>query len=523
MDNNTMNRNDSIKGRISEKSLSIVTVIQSLMLSAYGVCALLLHHQMQSYELGSVGSAGGPVHIFYLATMLIGAFLIIYRVIKDRKTPGFIKSAGFLTPVIVTVAAMIFSQANTVYTSTNGGSVLGFVGYFFRALASGNDPIDAFFYGTLTVPKYIFVILLGAAAAAYTAFGKDGLSSIGINRLHMMVPAKVGSAKIKTVAVEKLKDPVTGAEVIEDETIDNTVIEDEINEGETSDTESGDCESSSVMLPVKKESEAKNKTKTNIRKIAAALVLITILAAGTVAYAEIFSLTKYDINDVTTGVVFAGYDGEGIASEPCADYDKLDTLGFENAYNLSDVLDTVEYKITPNEGLSNGDVVTLEAVYDEDMARARRIKLTGLKKEIKVEGLAVRPKAEEITKNALKEAQDAGKETLAESYESYSTEFISAEPVVSYFIAPEATDWAGTYNDRVVMVYKVRYSEKDFWNDTTEEYTEYAAVSSTDLSDIEYAETWGLANYGSYYDNLQDMVDSIESLTDEGDKVVRLK
>lgn len=65
----------------------------------------------------------------------------------------------------------------------------------------------------------------------------------------------------------------------------------------------------------------------------------------------------------------------------------MNSLALDQAYNLSDVMDTVTYTASPNEGLSNGDKVTLHAYYDETMGRNRGIKLTNLSWTVEVQGL----------------------------------------------------------------------------------------------------------------------------------------
>lgn len=172
---------------MTKNTIKIMTTIQALMLSAYGFCAIMLHRSMMSYDIYSVSNAGSPVHFCYLITIVLGLILIIRGIVKDRKREGYFKSAEFITPVVVTALCFIFSQANTVYTSTSGGSLGGFLGYMFRAGLSGRDPIDSFVYGSLTIPKYLFVVVAGLAIASVTLLRKQssepasGTGSVNVN------------------------------------------------------------------------------------------------------------------------------------------------------------------------------------------------------------------------------------------------------------------------------------------------------------------------------------------------------
>ena len=186
---------------MTKNTIKIMTTIQALMLSAYGFFAILLYRRMMSYDIYSVGNAGSPVHTCYLITMVLGLILIIRGILKDRKREGYFKSAEFLTPVAVTVLCKIFSQANTVYTSTSGGSLGGFLGYMFKAGLSGRDPIDAFVYGSMTVPKYLFVVVAGLIAASYTLLRKQANGSAEVT-----APVNVNTDAIKARATAAVED-----------------------------------------------------------------------------------------------------------------------------------------------------------------------------------------------------------------------------------------------------------------------------------------------------------------------------
>ena len=302
---------------MTKNTIRIMTAIQALMLSAYGIFAILLYRSMQTYDITSVSNSGSPVHICYMATVTMGLFLVIRGFVKGKGTEGYFRSYDFLTPVMVTGLCFLFSQANTVYTSTSGGSLSGFVGYLFKALLSGNDPVDAFVYGSLTIPKYIFVIVAGIAAAAFTLLrGSD---------------ADAFDSSL---------------------TIDKSKLAGLIN-----------------------------------RKTIIAIAVVAVLAVAVFFYNEYMSGNRYSLQDYLYDVQFSGTNGDGVVLVPGVNYNAMDSLGFENAYNLSDVMDTVSYSAEPCNGLSNGDKVTIKATYDEDMGKSRGIKLTDLEWTVEVQGL----------------------------------------------------------------------------------------------------------------------------------------
>ena len=224
---------------MTKNTIKIMTTIQALMLSAYGFCAILLHRSMMSYDLYSVSNAGSPVHLCYLITTVLGMLLIIRGLVKDRHTEGYFKSVEFLTPAVVTAICFVFSQANTVYTSTSGGSFGGFIGYVFRAALSGSDPIDAFVYGSLTITKYLFVVVAGLIAASVTLLKKpaseNAEATIAVKlfntdaiKAHAAAAVEEGSrlankaSVIAGAALDAAKEAAHGTVSNEDSTVNDT-------------------------------------------------------------------------------------------------------------------------------------------------------------------------------------------------------------------------------------------------------------------------------------------------------------
>jgi len=128
-------------------------------------------------------------------------------------------------------------------------------------------------------------------------------------------------------------------------------------------------------------------TKVNKRNIVIVIAVATLLLGGILFYSEFMSGSRYSVQDYIYDIQFSGINGEGVVLIPRVNYRAMDSLGFEQAYNLSDVMDTVTYTADPCEGLSNGDKVTIKAYYDETMGRNRGIKLTNLTWTVEVQGL----------------------------------------------------------------------------------------------------------------------------------------
>lgn len=128
-------------------------------------------------------------------------------------------------------------------------------------------------------------------------------------------------------------------------------------------------------------------TKNNRKNIVIVIAIAAAIIGGIIFYSEFMSGNRYSVQDYIYEVQFSGNNGEGVVLVPRVNYRAMDSLGFEQAYNLSDVMETVSYTADPYEGLSNGDKVTIKAYYDEAMARNRGIKLTGLTWTVEVQGL----------------------------------------------------------------------------------------------------------------------------------------
>lgn len=77
---------------------------------------------------------------------------------------------------------------------------------------------------------------------------------------------------------------------------------------------------------------------------------------------------------------------------------------------MQEFLDTVDFEVTPNHDLSNGEVVTITATYDENLAQRYHYQITNTTTELTVEGLQDRyTSLSEIDSAYLEEVLEAGR------------------------------------------------------------------------------------------------------------------
>lgn len=123
--------------------------------------------------------------------------------------------------------------------------------------------------------------------------------------------------------------------------------------------------------------------------IPAVLILLALLVAGGVlGWKYFFNMTTVDLtrNIATQDIQIQGKDGEAevILDEDLfrqrADYPR----GNEKA---EEFMQTVSYTVEPSSGISNGDTVTVRAIYSQETAKALHIDVKGEEKTFEVGGL----------------------------------------------------------------------------------------------------------------------------------------
>ena len=99
------------------------------------------------------------------------------------------------------------------------------------------------------------------------------------------------------------------------------------------------------------------------------------------------------------------------------------------AYNqrIQEFMDTVEYKVTPNKNLKNGDKIKISTTYDETLASRYHINAINVVKEVTVEGLPVRyENVKQIPQTLLDEVKDNSKKYLEKNMSSILSDDFTA-------------------------------------------------------------------------------------------------
>lgn len=189
---------------------------------------------------------------------------------------------------------------------------------------------------------------------------------------------------------------------------------------------------------------------------------------------------------------------------------------------IQDFLDSVEYTVTPNTNLSNGDIIHVTATYDEQLAREYHYQPATTEMDVEVSGLNNRyEKLADIPKSYLKEARQNAKDYIKErSKDIYMLDGQQDEdiPISKYSIVYQAylkSDQSKN-SDRFLYVFKLEYEEEALYyvvnipnvNDSNEVvfanvYGEKAYLTQSELEN---------QNYANYIDRLYSSQYSIESI-----------
>ena len=108
--------------------------------------------------------------------------------------------------------------------------------------------------------------------------------------------------------------------------------------------------------------------------------------------AEAEKTIPIDLASIMTTPQITGEDGKGIVStEPVVDGNKstviLNSINEKKKEDMGKFLNSVKYKASPNEGLSNGDKVKIQIDYDKELAAKLNLEISGTSAEVKVKGL----------------------------------------------------------------------------------------------------------------------------------------
>lgn len=135
------------------------------------------------------------------------------------------------------------------------------------------------------------------------------------------------------------------------------------------------------------------------------IYFISIITMGTIliSMAYFFFLRTVEI-DITENIEVSYIGENGMAT--------IDVSARKDDLNqrMQEFLDTVDFEVSPNHDLSNGEVVTITATYDENLAQRYHYQITNTTTELTVEGLLDRyASLSQIAPSYLEDVLEAGR------------------------------------------------------------------------------------------------------------------
>ena len=159
------------------------------------------------------------------------------------------------------------------------------------------------------------------------------------------------------------------------------------------------------------------------------LVILAIVIVAGVVYQLFFNKPKSI--DIILGdsceVTYEGDSGEGSASFYCREsYDSNELEDTNDSVAMSDFLSTVEYTITNNGELSNGDELVIKIVYDESKADENNYNVTIKENKYEVTGLIERYKSsDDIPTKTMKKIDQLTVDEMNDIIEHDRKDFMS--------------------------------------------------------------------------------------------------
>lgn len=154
------------------------------------------------------------------------------------------------------------------------------------------------------------------------------------------------------------------------------------------------------------------------KMISALCLALIILSLYSTCYLLFFRTTGIDITK-DAQILYRGEDGSGVAT----------VLNKNLNYNqrIQEFMDTVDYKVTPNKNLKNGDKIKISATYDETLASRYHIDAVNTEKEIEVSGLPIRYEtAKQIPQTLLDDVKENSKKYLEKNMPSILSDDFTA-------------------------------------------------------------------------------------------------
>jgi len=260
------------------------------------------------------------------------------------------------------------------------------------------------------------------------------------------------------------------------------------------------------------------KTK-NGKMILGAVIVVVLAFVGYKIWDTFFNKTVIDAFANMT-VSYDGYDGAGEAyvDESDIDYDMTNA-------QLAQFVGDISFDIENNGELSNGDKVTVTAVYSKETAKQLKVVLKEESKQFDVSGLIVKyQSASEIDKTLYQKAYDAA---LQESTNSSYYDTDSKRTFYKSYYIKENTENIEYQRNYLVFVFKETYQGYDYSTHQDVEKTRYmyyyTNFDSSYDSDDEYMGESRLYNDSfDYVENEADVLASLQkqSIADYGNSKV---
>lgn len=260
------------------------------------------------------------------------------------------------------------------------------------------------------------------------------------------------------------------------------------------------------------------KTK-NGKMILGAVIVVVLAFVGYKIWDTFFNKTVIDAFANMT-VSYDGYDGAGEAyiDESDIDYDMTNA-------QLAQFVGDISFDIENNGELSNGDKVTVTAVYSKETAKQLKVVLKEESKQFDVSGLIVKyQSASEIDKTLYQKAYDTA---LQESTNSSYYDTDSKRTFYKSYYIKENTENIEYQRNYLVFVFKETYQGYDYSTHQDVEKTRYmyyyTNFDSSYDSDDEYMGESRLYNDSfDYVENEADVLTSLQqqSIADYGNSKV---
>lgn len=273
--------------------------------------------------------------------------------------------------------------------------------------------------------------------------------------------------------------------------------------------------------PVITKEKALTFLKSKNGKIALGIVaVIIVVVVGYKVWDAFFNKTVIDAF-ANMQVTYDGYDGAGEARIDGVDidYDMTNTA-------LEQFVNDISFDIEKNGELSNGDKVTVKAIYSQETAKQLKVVLKEESQTFDVSGLTVKyQSASQIDKTVYQKAYDkANQESKEESY--FSSDGSTKTFYKSYYIV-NTNEEISIQRNYLVFVYKEDYKSYDFAAgkdvDKVRYIYYYTSIDSSYDSEEEYMSQSTLYNDSfDYVSNEAEILPALQkqSITDYGEAKV---